>query len=100
MPALLCPNFPSAQPCLLGLLPAGKNCLTFKSYYCNIYGRLVGFAPVEDPEVALAVRIANGYGSPNATAVGKHIFNYYFGLESWEEIITGEASQAFNTRTD
>lgn len=60
----------------------------------------VGFAPVEDPEVALAVRIANGYGSSNATAVGKHIFNYYFGLESWEEIITGEASQAFNTRTD
>ncbi len=42
----------------------------------------VGFVPVKEPEVALAVRIANGYGPSNDTAVGKHIFNYYFGLES------------------
>ena len=60
----------------------------------------VGYAPADKPEIAVAVRIANGYGSSNATAVGKNIFNYYFGLESLENIVTGEASQAFNTRTD
>lgn len=54
----------------------------------------------ETPEITIAVRIANGYGSSNATSVGRDIFNYYFGLESREEIVTGEASQALNTRTD
>lgn len=60
----------------------------------------IGYAPAEQPQIAVAVRIANGYGSSNATAVGKSIFNYYFSLESQEKIITGEASQAINTRTD
>lgn len=54
----------------------------------------------ETPEITIAVRIANGYGSSNATSVGRDIFNYYFGLESQGEIVTGEASQALNTRTD
>lgn len=60
----------------------------------------VGYAPAETPEITIAVRIANGYGSSNATAVGRSIFSYYFHLESKEEIVTGEASQALNTRTD
>lgn len=58
------------------------------------------YAPAEAPEITIAVRIANGYGSSNATAVGRSIFNYYVGLESQEDIVTGEASQAHNTRTD
>lgn len=60
----------------------------------------IGYAPAEQPQITMAVRIANGYGSSNATAVGKNILNYYFGLESQDKIITGEASQALNTRTD
>lgn len=60
----------------------------------------IGYAPAERPQIAVAVRIANGYGSSNATAVGKSIFNYYFNSESQEKIITEEASQAINTRTD
>ncbi|MDE6983081.1 MAG: hypothetical protein K2O99_00875, partial [Lachnospiraceae bacterium] len=60
----------------------------------------IGYAPLEQPRIAVAVRIANGYGSSNATAVGRSIFNYYFDLESQENIVTGEASQADNTRTD
>ena len=60
----------------------------------------IGYAPAKQPEIALAVRIANGYGSSNATAAGKSILNFYFGLESRENILTGEASQAFNASTD
>ena len=60
----------------------------------------IGYAPAEQPQITMAARIANGYGSSNATAVGKNILNYYFGLESQDKIITGEASQALNTRTD
>ncbi|MDE6365469.1 MAG: peptidase [Lachnospiraceae bacterium] len=40
----------------------------------------VGYAPSDQPQIAVAVRIANGYGSSNATAVGKNIFEYYFDL--------------------
>lgn len=84
----------------MGISVAGKTGTAQEAKNRPDHALFVGFAPVGEPEIAMAVRIANGYGSSNATAVGKHIFNYYFGLESWEEIITGEASQAFNTRTD
>ena len=60
----------------------------------------VGYAPSDHPQIAVAVRIANGYGSSNATAVGRSIFNYYFDLESQEAILTGKAAQADNARTD
>lgn len=60
----------------------------------------VGYAPSDQPQIAAAVRIANGYGSSNATAVGKNIFEYYFDLKSQEELLTGEAAQADSTRTD
>ncbi len=60
----------------------------------------VGYAPSDHPQIAVAVRIANGYGSSNATAVGRSIFNYYFDLESQEAILTGKAAQADNVRTD
>lgn len=79
---------------------AGKTGTAQESKSRPDHALFVGYAPAEAPEITIAVRIANGYGSSNATAVGKSIFNYYFGLESQEEIITGEASQAFNTRTD
>lgn len=79
---------------------AGKTGTAQESKSRPDHALFVGYAPAEAPEITIAVRIANGYGSSNATAVGRSIFNYYFGLESQEEIITGEASQAFNTRTD
>lgn len=79
---------------------AGKTGTAQESKSRPDHALFVGYAPAKTPEITIAVRIANGYGSSNATAVGKSIFNYYFGLESQEEIVTGEASQALNTRTD
>ncbi len=79
---------------------AGKTGTAQESKRRPDHALFVGYAPAEAPEIAIAVRIANGYGSSNATAVGRSIFNYYFNLESQEEIVTGEASQALNTRTD
>ena len=38
----------------------------------------VGYAPMENPEVTIAVRIANGYSSENAVKVSRDILNYYF----------------------
>ena len=79
---------------------AVKTGTTQESKHRPDHALFVGYAPAEAPEITIAVRIANGYGSSNATAVGRSIFNYYFNLESQEEIVTGEASQALNTRTD
>ena len=79
---------------------AGKTGTAQESKRRPDHALFVGYAPAEVPEITIAVRIANGYGSSNATAAGRSIFNYYFDLESQEEIVTGEASQALNTRTD
>ncbi len=79
---------------------AGKTGTAQESKSRPDHALFVGYAPAETPEITIAVRIANGYGSSNATAVGKSIFNYYFGLESREKIVTGEASQALNISTD
>ena len=84
----------------VGISIAGKTGTAQESKVRPDHALFVGYAPADAPEIAIAVRIANGYGSSNATAVGKSIFNYYFNLESQEEIVTGEASQALNTRTD
>lgn len=59
-----------------------------------------GYAPADKPEISIAVRIANGYGSSNATSIGRDIFRYCFKLDKKKNIITGRASQAVNTSTD
>lgn len=59
----------------------------------------IGYAPVEDPEITVSARIANGYASGNAVALGKDVLSYYFKLSS-DDLVTGQASAAFNIRTD
>lgn len=44
-------------------------------------GLFIGYAPADDPEIAVAVRIVNGYEAGNAVECGKNIFEYYFGIE-------------------
>ncbi|HIS27656.1 MAG TPA: peptidase [Candidatus Pullilachnospira intestinigallinarum] len=64
----------------------------------------VGYAPSDTPEIALAVRIANGYSSQNAAWVARDVLNYYFELEDESEILSGEAQTngmtTNNVRTD
>jgi len=60
---------------------AGKTGTAQESEIRPDHALFVGYAPAEQPEIALAVRIANGYGSSNVTAIGKNILNYYFGLD-------------------
>lgn len=59
-----------------------------------------GYAPAEESGITIAVRIANGYSSSNATVIGRDIFNYYFKQGSRKKIITGKASQIYNTSTN
>ena len=57
------------------------------------HGLFVGFAPSENPEVALAVRVANGYSSTYAAEIGNAVMEYYYEITPEDEIITGKAAQ-------
>lgn len=56
------------------------------------HGLFVGFTHYDTNEdIAMAIRIPNGYSSTNAVYVAKDIINYYYGLKQPEEILTGSA---------
>ena len=45
------------------------------------HGLFVGYAPADEPEIAVAVRIVNGYTAGNAVECGREIFETYFKVE-------------------
>ncbi len=51
----------------------------------------VGYAPYDDPEIAITVRIPFGYSSDYAAQTAKDIISYYYGLEEEEDIVNGVA---------
>ena len=59
----------------------------------------VGFAPYQDPEIAIATRVLNGYTSDYAAQITKDIVMYYYGLAEEDEIITGTADQPLTATT-
>ncbi|WP_024293801.1 penicillin-binding transpeptidase domain-containing protein [Lacrimispora indolis] len=80
---------------------AGKTGTAEESKTRPNHGLFIGYAPFEDPQIAITVRIANGYSSGNVVGVGKGILNYYFHLEDPADILTGTASGVSNNlRTD
>lgn len=51
----------------------------------------VGYAPYEQPEIAIATRIPFGYSSDYAAQTTRDIIMYYYGLAEDEDLITGTA---------
>ncbi len=78
----------------LDLTIAGKTGTAQQSKSHPNHALFMGYAPYEDPEITVTIRIANGYTSANAAAMAADIFSYYFGLEDEEEILTGTATEA------
>ncbi len=65
------------------------------------HGLFVGFAPSYNPEIAMAIRIANGYSSTYASEVGSNIFQYYYQITDSAQLITGQAAEiTVNTSGD
>lgn len=64
----------------------------------------VGYAPYDDPEISIAVRIAYGYTSSNAAVVSKNILAYYFETSTLEDMLklkaSGVSSSSNNNITD
>ena len=53
----------------------------------------VGYAPSDEPEIAIAVRIANGFNSSYSAEIGRDITQIYFNLDGADELVTGKAAE-------
>ena len=51
----------------------------------------VGYAPYENPQIAVATRVAFGYSSAYAAEISRDVFRYYFDPEEEDNILTGSA---------
>jgi penicillin-binding protein 2 len=58
----------------------------------------VGYAPYEDPQIAIASRIAYGYDSANATSFAADVLKYYFNLQDHATLLNHQAADVGNTR--
>lgn len=72
---------------------AGKTGTAQQSETSPDHALFVGFAPSDTPEIAIAVRIANGYNSSYPSEIGRDIVKIYFGLEDAEELVKGQAAE-------
>lgn len=52
------------------------------------HATFVSFAPMHAPEIAVNVVIPFGYSSGNAAALANRVYNYMYGVTSFEEILT------------
>lgn len=92
----------------LGMRQVIENNTYFKDMKINVAGKtgtaeenkrranhalFVCYAPYENPEIAIATRIAYGYTSSYAARTTKDVLQYYFDLVDEEELITGVAKQ-------
>lgn len=76
----------------LGVEVAGKTGTAELDLRHPNHGLFIGYAPVSDPEYAVAIRIANGYSSGNACLIANDIFKYMYNLADKDSILTGIAS--------
>ena len=64
---------------------AGKTGTAQQTGHAN-HGLFVGYAPYDDPEITIAVRIANGYSSHNAATAARNVISYYYNETSMKDI--------------
>lgn len=72
---------------------AGKTGTAQQSSLHPDHALFVGYAPADEPEIAVAVRITYGYSSTYASEIGRDIARIYFNADAKEEIITGNAAE-------
>ena len=72
---------------------AGKTGTAEESERRPNHALFVGYAPYENPEIAITARIPYGYSSDYAAQVTKDVIAYYYGLVDKEEVVTGVADE-------
>ncbi len=85
-----------------GVAVAGKTGTAQETTDRPNHAQFIGYAPYEDPEMAIAVRIANGYSSANTAALARDVITYYFDRTTEASLVTGQAAsiQEGNTTAD
>lgn len=76
-----------------GVTIAGKTGTAEQSSLNPDHALFTGYAPVDEPEIAITVRIANGYKSAYAAEIARDIIQYYLGALDVDEVVTGTASE-------
>ena len=84
----------------VGVSVAGKTGTAQQSKLHPDHGLFVGFAPVESPEIAVSVRIKNGYTSAYAAEIGRDIIRAKYQPDEIGEIVTGSAADLGNAISD
>ena len=70
----------------LGINVAGKTGTAQESKSRPNHALFVCYAPYENPEIAIAVRVANGYTSDYSAQIAKDVIKYYYHLADEEEL--------------
>ena len=76
----------------LGVEVAGKTGTAELDLRHPNHGLFVGYAPADAPQIAIATRIAYGYGSSNACVFVDQVMKYYFKQNTEEELLNGKAT--------
>ncbi len=74
-----------------GISLAGKTGTAQQSKTHADHVLFVGFAPSNNPEIAVATRIANGYSSGYTAELGRDIVRKYFGIATDAQLLQGGA---------
>lgn len=77
----------------LSIDSAGKTGTAQENKLRPNHALFVGYAPYNNPQIALSVKIANGYTSANAAEIASEIYSYYFKLAGYEQLLDGTASR-------
>mgnify|MGYP000973026626 CR=1 FL=1 len=77
---------------------AGKTGTAQESQKRGNHAFFISFAPYENPEISVTVSIPNGYSSSNAAMVAKHVYRYFYGYASLDDILNSGALDASNER--
>jgi len=77
---------------------AGKTGTAQESEKRGNHAFFISFAPYENPEIAVTVNIPNGYSSSNAAMVAKHVYRYFYGYTTLDNIMSSGALDASNER--
>lgn len=76
---------------------AGKTGTAQESANKSNHALFVGYAPYDNPEIAISLRIANGYSSDFTAQLAKDVYSYYFDITKSDSLVNGVASDANGT---
>ncbi len=77
---------------------AGKTGTAQESEKRGNHAFFISFAPYENPEIVVTVNIPNGYTSANAARVARHVYRYYYGYTTLDDIMASGALDSSNER--